>query len=223
MRVLGVDAWVKGWVGVELVDGAFAGAHTAEQLADLVSLEDFDAVAVDIPMGLLDEGFRAAESAARRVLGPRSSSVFSTPPRAVLEQHTHAAANAVSKQLTGQGLGAQSYALRTRILEADNLYGVAGLPLHEVHPEVSFAMMGDHPPAASKKTWRGVHERMTRLLAVGIDVPGDIGDAAKAGADDVLDAAAAAWSANRIATGRAQSLPDPPQVNGRGQPSAIWY
>ncbi|MGH3838777.1 MAG: DUF429 domain-containing protein [Pseudonocardiaceae bacterium] len=38
-------------------------------------------------------------------------------------------------------------------------------------------------------------------------MPDQLGDAGNAGADDVLDAAAAAWSAHRIATGHASRLP----------------
>jgi predicted RNase H-like nuclease len=38
---------------------------------------------------------------------------------------------------------------------------------------------------------------------------------------DVLDAAAAAWSADRIARGLARSLPDPPEEI-RGRKVAIW-
>jgi predicted RNase H-like nuclease len=39
--------------------------------------------------------------------------------------------------------------------------------------------------------------------------------------DDILDAAAVAWSADRIARGQASSLPDPPQV--AAVPIAIWF
>ncbi len=44
----------------------------------------------------------------------------------------------------------------------------------------------------------------------------------KVPADDVLDAAAVAWSAGRIAHGQAVCVPDPPQTGDRGQPIAIW-
>ena len=40
---------------------------------------------------------------------------------------------------------------------------------------------------------------------------------------DVLDAAAAAWSAHRIATGAGRSVPEPPELNEHGLVSAIWY
>jgi predicted RNase H-like nuclease len=59
---------------------------------------------------------------------------------------------------------------------------------------------------------------------VGIGVPADIGPAGlRAAVDDVLDATVAAWSAKRIASGIARSLPDPPERDAEGQPVAIWY
>jgi hypothetical protein len=84
-------------------------------------------------------------------------------------------------------------------------------------------MMGDGPPKAGKKSWHGQRDRMARLESAGIVIPAEIGDAGQAGPDDVLDAAAAAWSAHRIATHVACSVPDPPQSNERGQRMAIWY
>jgi predicted RNase H-like nuclease len=47
-------------------------------------------------------------------------------------------------------------------------------------------------------------------------VPDDLGAAGRAGADDVLDAAAVAWTASRLAAGTAVSFPDPPA------PSSVW-
>lgn len=44
-----------------------------------------------------------------------------------------------------------------------------------------------------------------------------------AAADDVVDALAALWSAERIAAGRAGSLPSPPAVDSAGLQMAIWY
>lgn len=223
-RVLGVDARVGGWVGVELVDGVFARALSVDRLADLTDCGAYAAIGVDVPLGLFETGLRDADAEARKLLGRRASSVFTTPPRRVLLEESYAAAGAVQRRLTGQGLARQSYALRPRILEADAIYGAGSLPLHEVHPELSFTMIGGgHPPGARKKTWRGQWDRVARLASVGIVVPVEIGAAADAAPDDVLDAAAAAWSAQRIADGRGVPVPDPPPRNERGQLSAIWY
>ena len=82
--------------------------------------------------------------------------------------------------------------------------------------------MGLLPGDGSKKSWRGQRARLGLLRAEGVDLPDDLDAAGDVPTDDVLDAAAAAWSAHRIARGAAKSLPDPPQ-NDRGQSIAIWY
>jgi predicted RNase H-like nuclease len=43
-----------------------------------------------------------------------------------------------------------------------------------------------------------------------------------AGLDDLVDACAAAWTAARIAQGKAISFPDPPERDAFGLPIAIW-
>jgi hypothetical protein len=64
-----------------------------------------------------------------------------------------------------------------------------------------------------------MHRR--RLLAdtAGIVLPDDLGPAGRAAAvDDVLDAAAAAWTARRVAHGQARPLPDPPDPSPTATP-----
>lgn len=124
----------------------------------------------------------------------------------------------------GVGLSRQSYALREKILEVDAL-ARSEPRVHEVHPEISFrAMAGESVDVwFPKKTWNGLAQRRRCLAEAGIVVPNDLQGAGRAAADDVLDAAAAAWSARRIATGRASTLPDPPQRSADGRPIAIWY
>ncbi|HCP61807.1 MAG TPA: DUF429 domain-containing protein, partial [Actinobacteria bacterium] len=52
-----------------------------------------------------------------------------------------------------------------------------------------------------KKSWNGLMQRWRLLSSEGIELPEAAGPAGAAAPDDVLDAAAAAWSANRIANG----------------------
>jgi predicted RNase H-like nuclease len=224
VRVLGVDGCSKGWIGIELLDGRFAAAHIARTLSDIIQCNDYDTITVDIPLGLLDSGFRHADIEAKKKLRSRGASVFPTPPRPVFEQDSYDAANMLNRELTGSGLSQQSYALRQRILEADELFddGVV-LPLFEIHPEISFMMMGHGPASMSKKTWRGQHDRAARLAAQGITIPSELGAADAVPPDDVLDAAAAAWSAHRIAMKSCATIPNPPQINERGQRIAMWY
>ena len=71
--------------------------------------------------------------------------------------------------------------------------------VYEVHPEVSFVALAGQHLEVSKKQWNGHNARRALLAAHGILIPDDLGNTGTVGADDVLDAAAAAWSAHRIA------------------------
>jgi predicted RNase H-like nuclease len=225
ISVLGVDACVRGWVGVELHDGRFAAAHVGRALVDVICAAPDAAaiVAVDIPLGLVESGWRKADSAAKTVLGARSSTLFMMPPRAALAADTHAGATARCRELTGNGFSIQAWGLKAKLLEANSLYDSGRYPLREVHPEVSFIRMGLRAADGSKKTWRGQRGRLRVLRAHGIELPDEVGRAGTVPTDDLLDAAAAAWSAHRIACGEGQSLPDPPQRNRVGQQIAIWF
>ena len=223
-RVVGVDACRAGWVAVELHDGSYTRARLTLDLAGLLDIAgDVDAVGLDMPLGLLDTGWRAADALAAARIGPRRSSVFRVPPRPVWGEEEYPVANALCRQLTGAGFSRQAYALRHKLLEADALLDLGVHPLHEVHPEVSFRAMAGTVLPYPKITWAGQTMRRRLLADAGVKLPDEIGEAGRAGADDVLDAAAAAWSAHRIATGAGVPLPDPPEHNDRGQRLAIWY
>ena len=65
--------------------------------------------------------------------------------------------------------------------------------------------------------------RRSLLASNGMELRDDLGPAGVAGGDDVLDAAAAAWTANRVANGAAASLPSEPEVGSDSHWAAIWH
>jgi predicted RNase H-like nuclease len=225
-RVLGVDACRGGWVGVVL-DGGPPTAHVARRFAEVVALASaagpVAVVGVDIPVGLPRTGRRAADVLARAALGPLWSSVFLTPVRAALLAPDHATAVAVNRELAGEGTSIQAYGLRHRVLEVEEHAAGAGHPVLEVHPEVVFAHLNGAPLTVRKKTWAGAALRYRLLAGAGVVLDGDLGLAGRdAAVDDVLDAAAVAWTARRAAAGVARTLPDPPEDLGDGTSAAIW-
>ncbi|HZA73462.1 MAG TPA: DUF429 domain-containing protein [Propionibacteriaceae bacterium] len=140
----------------------------------------------------------------------------------VLEAPDHATAIAINRRLAGAGVSAQAFALRAKLLQVDAWVRDAGLRVVEVHPEVSFATLAGGPLPDPKSTWAGAIQRR-RLLEAGIDLPDDLGPAGSGAAvDDVLDAAAAAWTARRVAHGHARQMPDPPDIFSDGLSAAIW-
>ena len=225
MVTLGVDACKTGWVAVELTDGVFTGARFSDELRALLDATPrAEVVAVDMPLGLLDEGWRQADTEAKDRLGPRANSVFRVPPRGVWLETDYEAANLRCRQLTGSGLSRQTWGLTTKLKAAGACLKDEEGRLFEVHPEVSFwAMNGEAPLPHRKTSWAGQTARRALLRESGIVLPDDLGAAGQAAPDDVLDAAAAAWSAHRIALKRATCLPDPPQPGHNGWPNAIWY
>jgi predicted RNase H-like nuclease len=224
MSVVGVDGCKRGWIAIALGDNEPARGYFIAALDELLAaIPDAQAVAIDIPIGLPSTGQRQADVEARERLGPRRNSVFPTPIRDAITARTHAEASAISKRITGRGISRQAFSLAAKIQEAERWSMAAPVPVWEVHPEVSFAVMMDHPAQWRKSTWAGLRERQFALARAGISL-GDLGSAGRtAGADDVLDAAAAAWSAARLHRGEAISLPDPPETAPESsKPMAIW-
>ena len=124
-----------------------------------------------MPLGLLESGWREADRAARGLLGPRRSSVFAIPPRAVWAQLSYPAANQLCRDLTGQGFSVQAWGLRAKLLEANQYREACGHPMYEVHPELAFGAMAGAPLAYSKHTAPGRELRRELLARAGIVLP----------------------------------------------------
>jgi predicted RNase H-like nuclease len=221
-RVLGVDsAGPLGWVGVVIDDAGFVEASCG-LLSELVEwAEPAGVIGVDIPIGLVSGGGRLADIAAREFLAAARSSVFAAPPLEVVDMDDYAAANTLLGDMGVPKMSRQAWALLPKIRETA-LVAEADDRLFEVHPETSFRAMAGAPLSWRKKSWNGLHERRRLLASEGIVVPESLEGVGAVPADDLLDAAAAAWSARRILRGDAVSLPAPPEEYG-GRQIAIWY
>jgi predicted RNase H-like nuclease len=201
MIAIGVDGYPAGWVCVALRHGLVVEVATAANLDAVVERwRQAAAIGVDIPIGLPEPGERRrADVTARAFVGARRNSVFWTPPLAAL--------TATYDQARLLGVSRQAHALRAKILEAEQV-ALRERRIVEVHPEVSFAALAGAPLRSTKYSWNGFMERLRLLEQAGITVPQEIDSLAPA--VDVLDAAAAAWSALRVARGQARTLPAEP-------------
>jgi predicted RNase H-like nuclease len=226
-RVLGVDACKSGWVGIALTEG-LVRAYAAAEISGLVEAAAADGplavVAVDIPVGLPDTGRRQADVLARKAVGPLWASVFMTPVRPAMEASDYAAAAEASRHLAGEGISRQAFALQAKVLQVDRWVRKVPHRVVEVHPEASFAELAGSALQSRKSSWAGADLRRRLLAGAGISLPCDLGPAGeKAGVDDVLDAAAAAWTARRVLHGQARSMPSPPELFSDGLPSVAWH
>jgi predicted RNase H-like nuclease len=127
----------------------------------------------------------------------------------------------------GRYAGARLGALQQIVSWAEPLDTI-GIPsdadtrVFEVHPEVSFRAMNGGFLDWSKKSWNGLLDRRRLLADAGIVLDDDLGVGGATVADDVVDAAAVAWSARGGGRGESSTLPDPPQESD-GCQVAIWY
>jgi predicted RNase H-like nuclease len=122
----------------------------------------------------------------------------------------------------GKGVSKQAHALRNKIFEVEP-HAEKNTRIVEVHPEVSFREMAGQPLTSSKKTWDGLLERLALLKNVGLDLAKFLPKSGTGAApDDVVDAAAAAWTASRLAHGSARSIPESLKQMWKGRPIAIW-
>ena len=219
MEVAGADVWKGQWIVVVLADGRFHRAFVAKTIeAAIDQVPNAAAVGIDMPIGLPEPGKkRPADEMARALVGPRWQSVFMTPSLDLLEAETHAQANELAVGAGRDGISAQAYALRKLILQVQPV-ARRDSRAYEVHPEVSFvhANGGVHL-LWSKSSWNGIHLRRQILVSRGISLPDDLGAPGGAGCADVLDAAIVAWSAARIAAGKAVRSPE-----GSARAGAIW-
>src|SRR6202008_2358667 len=83
MIYVGLDGYRKGWVAVR-VDGETRELCFYSTIAEFL-MTKFDSAAIDMPIGLPDAGERACDLAARTMLKPHSSRIFTGARRGLWE------------------------------------------------------------------------------------------------------------------------------------------
>ncbi len=225
--VAGVDGCRSGWLvatarALDAGDPEVVAIDVVGRFEDVVERVrsgELTAVAVDMPIGLARVDRRACDGAARAALGPRRSSVFPAPIRAVLDATDFESAATRSRAVSGRGLTIQTWNLIPKIREVDAAVDpVLQDRVREAHPELAIARLLGRPASFPKRTAAGRAERLRALeglalegLAAGADPPTPRG----AAPDDVIDALALTTTAALMAIGQVVSLGDG-SVDDRG-------
>lgn len=206
--VVGVDGCPAGWVCFRVdLESRRTAVRVVNRISEVAGVSPRPRlVAIDIPIGLPSEGPRACDLVARRLLGkPRSNSVFPSPIRGVLAAGTYREACALSIQAQGKSMSKQAFEIISKIREVDEIITPDRQRwIFEVHPELSFwALNGRRPLEHGKLKRAGRDERLKLLLSHYPDIESHLGELKRTevGQDDLLDAAAAAWTAERVAKG----------------------
>jgi predicted RNase H-like nuclease len=215
----GADGCPGGWICVQR--DTVTGEVFAEVLPSTRYLRDralhLAVLTVDIPIGLSETGPRQCDLEARRLLTSiRGSSVFPAPVRAAIGAATYAEACERSQAACGKRLSKQAHAIIWRIREVDEI--LRSEPelqgrVREIHPEVCFYTWAGRPMRHAKRTADGRAERLTLVNEhfrrafdeLRLTIPQRL-----AADDDLLDAFAALWTAERILRGEARTVPKVP-------------
>lgn len=225
MIVAGADGCRTGWVVCRRDTDGSLDIRVVKTLAE--ACEGLSILAVDMPIGFLDiqtRGGRACEREARKLLGRKSSSVFSSPCRWALAATDYETVRRMPAPHE-VGLSKQAFGLFSRLNEVDRL--LTRQPslrsiVHEAHPELAFRRMNDGVPVfANKKKADGRSQRLRLLAAHGFEptverLPG-------AARDDILDAVACCRTALLIAQGKATRLGAADARDRHGLPMNIWH
>jgi predicted RNase H-like nuclease len=234
MWVAGADGCAEGWVVVfrstagrppkAVIFGSIASALGAPEQPKVV--------AIDIPIGLpkkSETGGRLADREARKELKLRKSSIFPAPSRPVLRARSFQEAKdlELENSTPAKALGMQVFNILRKIREVDDIASKRTGRIFECHPEMSFwAMNGRAEMIAPKRKSRGFAERCNILSQHGFDrafLTARIGSARNYNRDDLADACAAAWTAERILKGTAFRFPmEATSPDCRGIDMAIW-
>ena len=231
----GVDGCRAGWVVVVAQgDAQDAQAHQVRICArfdDVLGLEPAPAViAVDMPIGLLVEpqpGGRDCDRLARRLLGRRASSVFTPPPRPLLDATRY-------EQVRGYGLSIQAFNILPKIREVDRVMTPAlQHRVYEAHPELAFRTLASRPMQQRKMTVAGREERLRVLEQAPYPLFQGIRMAfahtlrgcqrTQVAPDDILDAYVLVGTALRIWHAQGCRVPCVPTCDQKGLRMEIWY
>lgn len=231
-NLVGVDGARSGWIAVTETSSNLQFQVFPTPTALFQNFPSAAVIAVDIPMGLSESGPRAPDALARKFVGgKRASSIFSAPVRGILDAQSQPEASRRHRAIDGRGFGTQAFGILPKIRDWDSLLRSdlsARERVYEIHPEVSFAELnGRLGLTPSKKTPEGARLR-AKLLAreFGQEAVRDLLTRVprrEAASDDALDALVALWSARRIASGQAMSLPAYPSMDSCGLRTAIYY
>ena len=205
--MIGIDGTSSGWVASVGSSKKCLSVITFSQNLSTILLKYPNSIAViDMPIELNETNhLRKCDVLAKKYLGRHfQSSIFIPPLKSVLKCNTYQEANQLSKKICGKGLSKQSWHLKNKIIEIQNLSSFSN-KIFEGHPECSFKMLKNDYLTAKKKSALGIFERLDLLRKAGLDplqTSLKLNENANIKIDDVLDSVVLFITGMRIMEGK---------------------
>ena len=231
---VGVDGCKAGWFAIQLSEDNGWKVDVFPVVSSLWNqCNNASVILIDIPIGLRESGNqeRRCDPVARKLLGPRRSSVFPTPCRPAIYAGSYQEACEINQRLTGKRLSRETWNISLKIREVDLFLDKevsARLCIREIHPEICFWALAGCPMKHAKKKREGLLERM-ELLSLIYPQTTELmeytlneykrKDVAR---DDILDALAGAITA-RLGKQGLMSISQTPEFDVRGLRMEMVY
>ena len=231
---VGVDGCRVGWFAIGLET---EGSWQVNIFPDVSSLWDHyrqvSVILIDIPIGLKTGGQveRRCDPVARKLLGPRRSSVFPAPCREAIYARSYQEACDINQRLTGKRLSVENWNIIPKIREMDYLLSddaAARGRIREIHPELCFWGLAGRPMQHAKKRNEGLAERTQLLQSIYPQTADIIAHALSTykrkdvARDDILDALSAAMT-GLMGGENLSSIPHEPEFDERGLRMEMVY
>ena len=223
---IGVDGCNGGWIAA-VIDQGELRIERYRDIGEITSKYiSFDNMLIDMVIGLpsnIEQYERRPDSAARRLIAPRTSTIFAVPSRQAVYENSEAAQIRANKLVLGKGLSKQTMAIIPKMREIDefllkneNYKNI----IKESHPEVCFARLNKAVVMSRKAELEGLAERVNILSQFLPDLTcqfiTDKAKELKCKADDIADAICLAIAANFDLQGKSEAIPQVVSLDANG-------
>lgn len=221
---IGVDGCRGGWIAAVFDHGELR-IEKYPDIAQIISVYPrFDEFLIDMVIGLPSSNSDLRpDSEARKIIVPRTSTIFPVPSRQAVYRDTEADQIAANKEVLGKSLAKQTMALIPKMREIDMFLDENQEyknQIKESHPEVCFARLNGNVVMSKKSQKDGLEERMKILSQylpeLQIDKILAKSRECRCNADDIMDAICLAITGNLNLQGKGEAIPKNVQEDAKG-------
>lgn len=223
---IGVDGCRGGWIAavIEQEEVRIEKYPNMDKL--ITQYPAFDNMLVDMVIGLpgnQEQYDNRPDSTARRLIAPRTSTIFAVPSRQAVYEDAEEDQVRVNKQMLDKGLAKQTMAIIPKMREMDIFlteHSKYKKVIKESHPEVCFARLNGAVVMSKKAEPDGLMERVQILSQYLSDLSSSFvirkAKELHCNADDIVDAICLAVTANLDLQGKAEAIPENVMVDDHG-------
>lgn len=221
---IGVDGCRGGWIAAILEKSMLRIERYPSMERLITQYPSFSGFLIDMVIGLPSSTSDIRpDSFARKIVSPRTSTIFNCPSRGAVYADTEAKQSDANRRELGKGLSKQTMAIIPKMRELDEFltaHAAYKNVIKESHPEACFARLNGSVIMSKKAEAEGLRERCAVLRnylpAFTEESVTKKAKELKCCPDDITDAACLAVTANLGIQGKTETIPPSPMEDAAG-------